>query len=285
MFKLNTFWASDVWQWSASCFKCQWSLTMSWASPSECATLRRMASVRMPRHMPRRLRRVLASQQWRVAIVLPYLPAGHEFTETPKIFWSLGKGRVGLKKDRISCSFLMFFNVFTAFQRCWVNSKTAPHVTSSGRNYVGRLNACEGICVGNSFPLPILSPNPMVHPVVQHDFHCCQFKDFKAVYGYALLSCLANAVGGCWRLVAVGRGGTLCSQNIHCDVFQRELSLQHVATIFTQDLTVTPVQVETSSRAERPQLDFEIGFGIWTITYHDIWCMNELWWILIFDNI
>jgi hypothetical protein len=158
------------------------------------------------------------------------LPAGHEFTETPKIFWSLGKGRVGLKKDRISCSFLMFFNVFTAFQRCWVNSKTAPHVTSSGRNYVGRLNACEGICVGNSFPLPILSPNPMVHPVVQHDFHCCQFKDFKAVYGYALLSCLANAVGGCWRLVAVGEAAHFAAKifiamcfngNYLCNMLQR----------------------------------------------------------------
>lgn len=130
------------------------------------------------------------------------LPAGHEFTETPKIFWSLGKGRVRLKKDRISCSFLMFFNMFTAFQRCWVNSKTAPRVTSSGRNYVGRLNACEGICVGNSFPLPILSPNPMVHPVVQHDFHCCQFKDFKAVYVYKFMRCwvvlptLLEDVGG-----------------------------------------------------------------------------------------
>ena len=84
-------------------------------------------------------------------------------------------------------------------------------------------------------------------------------------YTYISLCAVELSCQRCWRMLEAscsGRGGTLCSQNIHCDVFQRELSLQHVATIFTQDLTVTLVQVETSSRAERPQLDFEIGFGI-----------------------
>ena len=201
MFKLKTCWASDVWQWSASCFKCQWSLTMSWASPSECATLRRMVQFGC---LIICLVVCVVCRQVNNGVLRLY----YRIARWSRVHWNaknllvVGEGACPVKKDRISCSFLMFFNMFTAFQRCWVNSKTAPRVTSSGRNYVGRLNACEGICVGNSFPLPILSPNPMVHPVVQHDFHCCQFKDFKAVYVYKFMRCwvvlptLLEDVGG-----------------------------------------------------------------------------------------
>ena len=52
-------------------------------------------SVRMPRHMPRRLRRVSASQQWRVAIVLPYCPLVTSSLKRQKSFGRWGRGVSG----------------------------------------------------------------------------------------------------------------------------------------------------------------------------------------------
>lgn len=139
----------------------------------------------------------------------------------------------------------------------------------------------------NSFPLPILSPNPMVHPVVQHDFHCCQFKAVIRIIPYISLCAVELSCQRCWRMledvVAVGEAAHFAAQRFIATCFNGS----YLCNMLQRSLRNTGPGRDFQLRAERPQLDLEIGWMVSEqshIMKFDAWMNYDGFWYLTVFN-